>query len=173
MRVQSSKAKDSSQRTSASLMDRAGPQRSVIRKVEASLLIIPEKQIRLSGFGEFAGQWIAWNQDCTQIVARGADMCEVRERAITKGYQPGNGNTRVGRQQGGNRLTVLHEPEAFGPIGIVKDSKVIETAIFGRELLKLRQTTAASPHPLPLSQRRGERKRLPSAPPCSGFHSRR
>jgi len=35
---------------------------------------------------EFAGQWIAWNQACTQIVARGTDMSEVRELAITNGY---------------------------------------------------------------------------------------
>jgi len=35
---------------------------------------------------EFAGQWIAWNQDCTRVVARGTDMGEVRERAITNGY---------------------------------------------------------------------------------------
>ena len=35
---------------------------------------------------EYAGQWIAWNQDCTRIVARGTDLCEVRDRAITKGH---------------------------------------------------------------------------------------
>ena len=34
---------------------------------------------------EFAGQWIAWNQERTQIVAHGKDCHEVYDRAIARG----------------------------------------------------------------------------------------
>jgi hypothetical protein len=35
---------------------------------------------------EFAGQWIAWNTDRTEIVAHGAAFGEVRARALTAGH---------------------------------------------------------------------------------------
>ena len=34
---------------------------------------------------EFSGQWLAWNQDRTEILAHGDDMAAVRERAIALG----------------------------------------------------------------------------------------
>ena len=34
---------------------------------------------------EFAGQWVAWNEDHTEIVAHGAVFGEVRARAIDAG----------------------------------------------------------------------------------------
>lgn len=34
---------------------------------------------------ELAGQWLAWNQDRTEILAHGDDMAKVRERAIAIG----------------------------------------------------------------------------------------
>lgn len=35
---------------------------------------------------EFAGEWIAWNQECTKIVAHGREMSEVRNSAIAEGF---------------------------------------------------------------------------------------
>jgi hypothetical protein len=35
---------------------------------------------------EYAGKWIAWNEDCTEIVAHGATLSEVREQAVQCGY---------------------------------------------------------------------------------------
>jgi hypothetical protein len=37
--------------------------------------------------GEFAGQWVAWNQDCTEILSHGKDLTTVRERAISLGCE--------------------------------------------------------------------------------------
>jgi hypothetical protein len=34
---------------------------------------------------EFAGQWLAWNQDCSEILSHGEDLTTVRERAIALG----------------------------------------------------------------------------------------
>jgi len=34
---------------------------------------------------ELVGQWLAWNQDRTEILAHGDDMRAVRERAIALG----------------------------------------------------------------------------------------
>ena len=34
---------------------------------------------------EFAGQWIAWNQDRSEIVAHGAKFDEVRAEALSAG----------------------------------------------------------------------------------------
>jgi hypothetical protein len=34
---------------------------------------------------ELAGQWVAWNQDCTEILAHGDDMAGVREQATVHG----------------------------------------------------------------------------------------
>jgi hypothetical protein len=35
---------------------------------------------------EFAGQWIAWNKQRTEIVAHGREMVEVHVAAIAAGY---------------------------------------------------------------------------------------
>ena len=35
---------------------------------------------------EFGGQWVAWNEDRTEILAHGANMSEVREEAVSRGY---------------------------------------------------------------------------------------
>ena len=35
---------------------------------------------------EFAGQWIAWNRERTQIVAHGRDMASVHATAVAKGH---------------------------------------------------------------------------------------
>lgn len=34
---------------------------------------------------EYAGQWVAWNQDRTRIVAHGAEFESVRRKAISDG----------------------------------------------------------------------------------------
>ncbi len=34
---------------------------------------------------EYAGEWVAWNEGHTQIVAHGANMSEVRDRAVATG----------------------------------------------------------------------------------------
>ena len=34
---------------------------------------------------EYAGQWIAWNEDCTEIVAHGSDFTEVHDQAVQRG----------------------------------------------------------------------------------------
>jgi hypothetical protein len=34
---------------------------------------------------EYAGQWVAWNKDETQIIAHGTDVAEVRAAAIAAG----------------------------------------------------------------------------------------
>lgn len=34
---------------------------------------------------EYAGQWVAWNDGCTEILAHGKQMNEVRQRAIMQG----------------------------------------------------------------------------------------
>lgn len=36
---------------------------------------------------EMAGQWLAWNQDCTQILAHGKQMNEVWEQAVAQGCE--------------------------------------------------------------------------------------
>jgi hypothetical protein len=35
---------------------------------------------------EFAGQWVAWNRERTQIIAHGAEMAAVHQAAIDAGY---------------------------------------------------------------------------------------
>jgi hypothetical protein len=35
---------------------------------------------------EFAGQWIAWNDDYSEIVAQGGDMEDVRRQALSRGH---------------------------------------------------------------------------------------
>ena len=35
---------------------------------------------------EFAGQWVAWNKQRTQIVAHGADMAAVHLAAVAAGH---------------------------------------------------------------------------------------
>jgi hypothetical protein len=35
---------------------------------------------------EFAGQWVAWNKDRTEIVANGVDALEVHKSALEKGH---------------------------------------------------------------------------------------
>lgn len=35
---------------------------------------------------EYAGQWVAWNKERTEIVAHGPDMAEVYKRAIAAGH---------------------------------------------------------------------------------------
>ena len=35
---------------------------------------------------EFAGQWVAWNKQRTQIVAHGADMAAVHAAAVAAGH---------------------------------------------------------------------------------------
>jgi hypothetical protein len=34
---------------------------------------------------EYAGKWIAWNQDCTEILAYGSDFTEVHDLAVQRG----------------------------------------------------------------------------------------
>lgn len=34
---------------------------------------------------KFAGQWVAWNEDRSEILAHGEDMSEVRDQAIACG----------------------------------------------------------------------------------------
>jgi hypothetical protein len=34
---------------------------------------------------QYAGQWVAWNEDCTAIVAAGSDMSDVRSQALARG----------------------------------------------------------------------------------------
>jgi len=34
---------------------------------------------------EYAGQWVAWNKDETQIIAHGTDVAKVRAAAIAAG----------------------------------------------------------------------------------------
>jgi hypothetical protein len=34
---------------------------------------------------EFAGQWIAWNKDQTEVIAHGTDVAKVRAEAIAAG----------------------------------------------------------------------------------------
>jgi hypothetical protein len=34
---------------------------------------------------EYHGQWVAWNENCTKILAHGTDMPEVRSRAVADG----------------------------------------------------------------------------------------
>jgi hypothetical protein len=34
---------------------------------------------------EYAGQWVAWDEDCTEILSHGQDMREVRNQAIASG----------------------------------------------------------------------------------------
>ncbi len=34
---------------------------------------------------EYAGEWIAWNEDRTEILAHGAEMNDVRQQALTRG----------------------------------------------------------------------------------------
>jgi hypothetical protein len=34
---------------------------------------------------EYAGQWVAWNEDCTEILAYGRDMRELRARVMAGG----------------------------------------------------------------------------------------
>jgi len=34
---------------------------------------------------EYAGQWIAWNEDRTTILAHGGDMAAVRQQALERG----------------------------------------------------------------------------------------
>ena len=34
---------------------------------------------------EYAGQWLAWNEDCTKILAHGGDMSEVHDQAVQLG----------------------------------------------------------------------------------------
>jgi hypothetical protein len=34
---------------------------------------------------EYAGQWVAWNEQCTEILSHGNDMREVRDRVIAAG----------------------------------------------------------------------------------------
>jgi hypothetical protein len=35
---------------------------------------------------EYAGQWVAWNEDRTEIIAHGTDVAAVREAAIAAGH---------------------------------------------------------------------------------------
>ncbi|MEX2118837.1 MAG: hypothetical protein WD847_04435 [Pirellulales bacterium] len=35
---------------------------------------------------EFAGQWVAWNKERTEIVAHGTDMAAVHAAAMNAGY---------------------------------------------------------------------------------------
>jgi hypothetical protein len=34
---------------------------------------------------EHAGEWVAWNEDCTGILAHGIRMDEVRQQAVARG----------------------------------------------------------------------------------------
>ena len=34
---------------------------------------------------EYAGQWVAWNEECTEILSHGDDMRDVRDLAIAAG----------------------------------------------------------------------------------------
>ena len=34
---------------------------------------------------QYAGQWVAWNENCTEILAHGAELREVRDGAIAGG----------------------------------------------------------------------------------------
>ena len=34
---------------------------------------------------EYAGQWIAWNEECTEILACGGDFTEVHDQAVLGG----------------------------------------------------------------------------------------
>ena len=36
--------------------------------------------------GEYAGQWVAWSEDRSEILSHGADMSDVRDRAIARGF---------------------------------------------------------------------------------------
>ena len=35
---------------------------------------------------ELAGQWVAWNEDRTEILAHGANLSKVREQAVSRGH---------------------------------------------------------------------------------------
>jgi len=34
---------------------------------------------------EYAGQWVAWNEDCTEILSHGQDLRELRARVVVSG----------------------------------------------------------------------------------------
>ncbi len=34
---------------------------------------------------EYAGQWVAWNEDCTEILSHGQDLRELRARVVASG----------------------------------------------------------------------------------------
>lgn len=34
---------------------------------------------------EYAGQWVAWNQDRTEVIAHGSDVAQVRAAAVAAG----------------------------------------------------------------------------------------
>ena len=34
---------------------------------------------------EYAGQWVAWNENCTEILSHGQDLREVRDRGVAGG----------------------------------------------------------------------------------------
>jgi hypothetical protein len=36
---------------------------------------------------EYAGQWVAWNQDCDEILSHGDDMRAVRDQAVARGCE--------------------------------------------------------------------------------------
>jgi hypothetical protein len=35
---------------------------------------------------EYAGQWVAWNREWTEIIARGAKMADVHQAAVAAGH---------------------------------------------------------------------------------------
>ncbi|MEK6261298.1 MAG: hypothetical protein AABP62_22080 [Planctomycetota bacterium] len=39
----------------------------------------------LAAPAEYAGQWVAWNQDRTEIIAHGSDVARVRAAAVAAG----------------------------------------------------------------------------------------
>ena len=38
-----------------------------------------------AALAEYAGQWVAWNQDRTDIIAHGSDVAQVRAAAVAAG----------------------------------------------------------------------------------------
>ena len=36
---------------------------------------------------EYAGQWVAWNKEQTEVIAHGRDLASVREAAIAAGHR--------------------------------------------------------------------------------------
>jgi Family of unknown function (DUF5678) len=64
------------------------PQRSVQDAEENDAINISEKRktsIPTPAPVEYAGQWVAWNRDRTEVVAHGDDVVEVHKSAIAKG----------------------------------------------------------------------------------------